>query len=550
MVFAALVSLSFSAVKVRAIIEFRQVEKGPVLYADLLEGIDYSKTPSPYTDKKGGTIKVGIFATKDPDGTTRSLRYETKVLSPAELKMSNGNIVRCDNPDVRFLRNTIKLARRGLWYEDLQRMYQGKLKKCKSERDKALKLRRYARLYNWCNANFLFKYAEKVEKEVKRLEEPLLRAEEEKEDVAEEESGFDSQQRDEEVAEAMKALPGIGEVIVRSSKHVVIATDFIPLKTVDELLKLGERVYRDFGEFMYDESMEKSKPLPDEEILRFFYFTNIETQDTALKTARTLSYCGNYSDTQHRLRLLGMGGGGSRTLRKGYSHRTFFGCSVTGDPNDPNTIKEQKRDLHDAFVHQLGHVLMENRMRPNYIYNMGGNDLIMPWLEESMAIYLTIKHLGTKNSSCVDFAKKKSKYASTGKKREKDHKMWEGDVEKMVSGIALDDSAEAFDVIIRIPTYRRLEPETLAKGFSMIDFMIETDRVGFLNFLEKLQKHYKVLFKGKDAAAFIRGLDELVAECFADARIKKGRKFVPMESVADLEEAWREWARHYVMKKR
>ena len=61
-------------------------------------------------------------------------------------------------------------------------------------------------------------------------------------------------------------------------------------------------------------------------------------------------------------------------------------------------------------------------------------------------------------------------------------------------------------------------------------------------FLQALQDHYKVLFKEKDAAKFLRGMNEIVATSFKGADIKKGRKVVPLDSMATLEEAWRDWA--------
>ena len=162
---------------------------------------------------------------------------------------------------------------------------------------------------------------------------------------------------------------------------------------------------------------------------------------------------------------------------------------------------------------------------------------------------MTIKHLDTKNTACVDFTLKKARYAAQKKKKEKKFSMWDADIEASVNQAALDENAEKFDVIIRIPTYRRITPETMAKAFSMIDFMLESDRVGFLQFIEALQKHYRVLFKERDGAKFLRGMDGIIAESFTGAAIKKGRKAVPLDSMQVLEEAWKDWAANYVRRK-
>jgi hypothetical protein len=183
---------------------------------------------------------------------------------------------------------------------------------------------------------------------------------------------------------------------------------------------------------------------------------------------------------------------------------------------------------------------------------MGCSDRTMPWLGEGMAVYLTIKHLGTKNSACVDFATEKhgrTRSAPT-KKKKKEMESWFGDIEKSVNSAALDDSADKFMTIIQIPEYHKFKPESMAKAFSMIDFMIENDRIGFLKFVEGLQKHTRFIFKRDGLRKFYDGMDPLIAECFAGAAVKKGRKVVPLDSMDALEELWKEWAAEYTLRKR
>jgi hypothetical protein len=150
----------------------------------------------------------------------------------------------------------------------------------------------------------------------------------------------------------------------------------------------------------------------------------------------------------------------------------------------------------------------------------------------------------------VDFSKKKVIYAEQKKKEKKDEESWFGDIEGMVNSIALDESANTFDEMIRIPEMNRMKPETMAKGFSMIDFLIETDRVGFAQFVNRIQKHYKVLYQKNDLSAFKAGLDDIVKESFAGASVQKGRKVIRLDSVEALEESWRDWAKNYVIRRK
>ena len=381
---AAALSIDKQKVPVRAIISFKQVDNGPVVFADMLEGLDYSQNPAKYTDTKTGCIKVGMFARCDPDGTNESLRYDEKVLYPDVLKMSDGNIRRCDKEDVRFMLGSLKLVRKGVWLEDLVNIYQRKLKYAKNERDKELKQRRLSRLYNWCNSNFLYRYAEKLTKELRRLEKLEADIEEEEGELLEIEE-IDPEALSKEITAAFKALPGAGDVVVRSSLHIVIASDHIPEKTMNRLLQLGERVIKDFSGFMYDQGDDLGQPIPNEEILRIFSFSKLNTFESALKNASTLSRCGNMSRQNEIVRTLKMGGMNFENNVGRKVLRTSLGCNERGDPAEPGSIKEAGRDHNDHLVHQLGHTLIANRLRTNSA--RGSGRLAMPWLSTSVHKY-------------------------------------------------------------------------------------------------------------------------------------------------------------------
>lgn len=526
---------------VKAIIQFRQEKDGPLFTADLLSGMDVTRHPWRFTDPKGNNIRVGFFAVLEPDGTRRSLRYQEKTLCPERMVLLDGKVVTCDIPGQRFLKDTLHLVRMSLWYEDLVRFYQHKVKRVKASRDPELRRRRLNRLYDWCNANFLYKYADQVKKELRRLEAKALSKERSRPE-APEAGGRDTAREEREAAilAAVEALPMVGEVRLRSSLHVVIVTDFLPEKEMEHLLDLGERVVADFESFMYDPDVEGASPIPEQEILRLFHFRYQATFEAALRRGRTLSPMGNVTNPVELERILKLGGNNITTLLKDRVLRTSLTCAEKAGEGERN------RDFEDHLVHQLGHTLIANRLRDRLV--LGGGPLIMPWLGEGMAVYMTLKHRGTKNTACVDFTLKKPRYANQSKKKRAAFHPWDADVEATVTAAALDKETEPFDVILRIPTYRRLGPTALAKAFSMIDFMIEVDRVGFLRFLQDLQEDYRILFKERDGAKFLHALDGRVKESFTGAAVKKGRKVVPLDSMAALEAAWKDWASHYVLK--
>ena len=86
---------------------------------------------------------------------------------------------------------------------------------------------------------------------------------------------------------------------------------------------------------------------------------------------------------------------------------------------------------------------------------------------------------------------------------------------------------------------------------------MENNRLGFLNFLKDLQKHYRKLDKTGNQVAFIEGLDPLFARHFGagssensgmSSRLKK--RSATIDSVEALERAWRDWAARWVNKKK
>jgi hypothetical protein len=74
--------------------------------------------------------------------------------------------------------------------------------------------------------------------------------------------------------------------------------------------------------------------------------------------------------------------------------------------------------------------------------------------------------------------------------------------------------------------------------------------VGFAHFINKIQKHYKVLYQKNDLRGFVAGLDELLKESFEGATVQRGREVIRLDSVEALEEAWRDWAKDFMIKKK
>jgi len=518
---------------VKAIIQFKQPGDNSIFFADMLEGIDYTKSPPMYTDSKGGSIKVGIYGKREPDGTTKSVRYTVKTLYP----------------DQTFIRTTVSLAVKGLWYQDLQKIYKRKLKTCKNEKDIVLKRRKMGRLLNWCNANFLFNESEKVVKELDKAEKPTREEKSEMEGIEPEVVEFDPSEKHAHIKKVFGELPDAGEIVICSSQHITIATDYVPEKTMQDLLDIGERVIKDFKVFMYDSSLEKAKLIPDDEILRIYHFKNITTIEAAFRRANTLSYIGAVTDEERLEWYLASGSLCGLGYRHKHPHRTALSCAEREDPKAPGKFIERGVDFDDHMVHNLGHGLIANRLRPI----PGGKRYLMPWLDEGMAIYLNIKHLGTKNCTCVDLATEKkggTRSAPTKKKKKKGYDTWVGDIEAMVNDAALGDEADDFMTMLQIPAYNKMKPETMAKAYSTLDFMIEADRVGFLIFLEDVQKHTGYLFKRDGLRKFYDGMDGIIEKCLTGATYKKGRKLTQINNVESLEDAWRKWASEFVIKQK
>jgi hypothetical protein len=278
--------------------------------------------------------------------------------------------------------------------------------------------------------------------------------------------------------------------------------------------------------------------MPDQVILRLFNFYSLETFDAALAQADRFAKCKKVSDPKDRDRSCSLGAYLRVWPTTKCNLRTYFISCERGDLENPDEIKVSHYDYEDLLVHQTGHALIVNRFRSNYII---GGPPVMPWLSEGMAAFMTIKHLGTRNLVCIEPTEKENRYAQQGKE-EKKRSVSLADLEELVTRVALEDTADSFEDMIRITTYRNLNDETLSRAFSTIDFLLEYDRIGFLRFLDALQKHYKQLFVERSQSAFLGGLDGLVAEAFVGDR--------PLDSVEALEEAWKAWASQYVRKGR
>lgn len=477
-------------VPAKAIITFRDKENGPLFYADILEGIDFTLTPPYYMDPDKGRIKVGVFAKEEKDGTLKSLRYRKKVLYPNK----------------GYLKATIHELRRDIWFSDLQAVYRERLKLAEDEPDPGRKKRRLIRLVHWCRANFHMAEAEPLEKELESLENAAPA-------IAE---------GDGAIAENFRRLSGAGDVIVRRSPHIVIASDCLSVPDADRLLLLGERVFEDFGGFMYHPAVPEAPDLPKGEMLRFFYFDRIITMEEALTSAGSLAFRPNLKKGTLLSRILEAGAAGHTHRGRDHTRRSFMACRERWRLRPYTSIVKSDWFLDELLIHQLGHALMINRMRHNYV----GANLIMPWMEEGMALYLTVKHLGMKRSACVDFGH----YAHQGDGSR--FLIWEGDVERKLHRSALSKEAEDLGSILRISHLDRLTPSNLAKAFSFIDFMMEKGPAEFLLFVEGYQECLRIFHMYKDREEFSKGLDDLAKETFSGP-----------DSVDTLEAAWQEWVK-------
>jgi len=510
--------------KIKVIIEFQKPGNSSLFYADLLEGIDYSTPEQLFTDVRSQSLKVGIYAELKSDGTTHSLKYKVKTLLPKK----------------GYLKQTIREAHRGYWFADLQMLFKKGLKACKSTRDIPKKQQSLIRLLNWCHSYCLYKEIAKVEKELLKIEKEFPFIEKVK---------IDPSEKHKDITEAMKEVPDLFNFAVRSSTHITLVTDFLPEKSLERLLAIGERVIQDFKSFMYDPSMDQEETIVDEEILRIISLKKLTSYQYSLANLCSLSYAQDITnEKQNRVFLkLGMFFVSFRFID--YSHVTTLFCLEKGNPNDPNSIEHNLADHKGVLVHFLGHSLIRNRLRPI----LEERQHVMPWLLEGMSAYLTIKHLNTNNCTCIDFHEERqggSRTAPKKKRQDNQPKVSAMDLEYLLNEMALDKNADDFITMIQIPHLNRLKPETLAKAFSMISYMLEVDRIGFLNFIDGLQVHSILLFNNEGLRSFYKGIDPLIADCFRDTVIKQGRKEVKIENVKILEDLWRAWASKRVKKKK
>lgn len=519
--------------KSKAIVQFRLTNGDKIYYADLLDGLDYSVTPPRFTDRQNAAIEVKIYSELGVDGSGKSRSSRKGKLFPDKVRI-NGRIRTCSEKDKTFIRTSLKVVGKGVWLKDLQAVFRQKFAICKKDPDEKLRREGLSHLYHWCGHYGLFSEREKVKRSLKGLGGLI--------------TGIDRNtgggepdavsQRNAGIKTAFEALSGAGTVIVRSSKHVTVASDWMSEQTVNSLLDMGEFICREFNEIMYDQ--EKTAPaIPDEEILRYFAFMKTRTMAAALRNANTLSSIGNVTDENRIVGNLKSGGVTFSTRAAGKVLRTNFNCVERQMSDDPSDVKEIGHDDHDWMAHRVTHALVDNYFRENRVPGMGRST--MPWIEEGLSIYMTITHLGTYRCLCVDSPTKKT-YAKGNRSRSKERKRT-GIVEDDLNAIALDPYANKFEDMIRLPHYRSMKSETTAKAFSMIRFMIERDHTAFIRFVNSLQDHYRVLFENrKDVRPFLDGLDALVAGAFGQGAVENPQQVGTLRTVEELEAAWRDWA--------
>ncbi len=532
--------------EVKAVIKYIGKDEDGVdktFIADLLWGLDYTRNPPVFQDnivKKGvrlQSLKVGIFAVQDKDGELVNIKYKKKTIF-----LNTDYYWDPEDPNKR-----ITPVVRGYFYEDLIKIFKKKLKTSKATKDKVLKRQKLLRLLSWCDGHYLPSLKKKVEKELKRIDSEVIEGEK---------SGdfFKHTEKQSALVEAIKGLKDIGTVSLASSEHITLASDFLPPKTIQRMLKVGERVFRDFTETMYVSGVKNLKPIPEGEICRIYYFRHITTLEDCLRNASKFAPGhGNVTHKKSLERFLQSGGVGMSVLNHKMKTRLKVSMSAleSRDRDDPEKINKRGSPSHDFtnnLISYLANALMDNWLgEPPVIQN----HISMPWLSEGFSHYLCIKNLGVLGVFTSDFDFTYAKSDSGGGYR------WTGDIEETMHRIAYDKSVEKFEDLIRISHYRNLKTESVAKSVSLIDFLIESNKIGFLNFLKDMQKHYKKLGKTQDQLAFINGLDKIVSDNLGSAgeagsgmASRSRRKSASLESVEDMEKAWREWAKNWIKGKK
>ncbi len=516
----------------KVIIRVSSADETVKYIGDLLGGIDIES--GKYTDRRSGSIKVGIFAEEDAEGTIKNVKYHKKVMYP----------------DKDFKPGTVKFLKRAFLYEDLEDIFKKKLKTSKATKDKILRRQKLLRLLSWCDANFLPGFKSKVEKELKKLDPDVV-----EDEKSEKFFKYDDEQK--KLVDELQALKDIKKVSLASSEHITIASDFLPIKTIERMLKTGERIFRDFTEIMYVDGINDLRKIPEGEICRIFFLTHTTTLEEALRNQS--KFGPGLSDMKHaeslKLTLHLGGNSGSATQPKTQKTINFrFSALETRDLDDPDDLSKIKTrpesaDYTTSVVGTLANSMMDNWLgRPPAFKQR----ITMPWLSQGFSHYVCIMNLGERAPFTTDFDFSYAR-SETGLGYR-----WEGDIAETMHRVAQDPSADKIEDLFRITHYRNLKTESVAKSVSLIDFLMENNKLGFLNFLKDLQKHYRKLDKTGNQTAFIKGLDPLFAKHFGagsaedsgmSSRLRK-RASATIDSVKSLESAWRDWAAKWVNKKK
>lgn len=515
----------------KIIVRYSNADETIKYIADLLGGIDPES--GKYTDRRSGSIKVGIFGEENAEGELKNIKYQKKVLYP----------------DKDFKQESVQFLKRAFYYEDLVDIFNKKLKTSKATKDKMLRRQKLLRLLSWCDANFLPGFKSKVEKELKKLDPDVV-----EDEKSEEFFKYDDEQK--KLVETLKGLKDIKKVSLASSDHITVASDFLPVKTIERMLKTGERIFRDYCEVMYVDGVKDLKEIPKGEICRIYYLSHTTTLEDALRNASKLGP--GLADMKHgeSIRLsLHLGGQGMSAMRP--KTKTIMKFSFTAletrdldNPEDLSKIKKRQAsaDYTNRLVKTLANALMDNWLGNPAAFK---GRITMPWLAEGFSQYMCIKNLGVRGPFTTDFD---FSYA------QRDVGMgyrWEGDIEETMHRVAQDPSADTIEDLFRISHYRNLKTESVAKSVSLIDFLMENNKLGFLNFLKDLQKHYRKLDKTGNQTAFIKGLDPLFEKHFGagsaedsgmSSRLRK--KAATINSVDTMEGAWRDWALKWINKKK
>ncbi len=499
---------------------------------DLLGGMDPETGKG--TDRVAGSIKIGIFAEEDEEGELKNVKYQKKVMYPKK----------------DFKPGTIQFIKRAYLYKDLVDAFKKKLKTSKATKDKVLRRQKLLRLLSWCDANYLPSFKAKVEKELKKLDP----------DVVEEEKSsefFKYDEKQKKIVDVLQGLTDIGRVSLASSEHITVASDFLPVKTIERMLKTGERIYRDFTEIMYVDGIKDLRKIPEGEICRIYFLKHTTTLEDALRNRSKLAP--GLADIKHAesLRLtLHLGGeAGSATRPKTQTIISYrFTALETRDLDDPEDLTKIKKrpesaDYTTSVIGSLSNAMMDNWLGKPAAFK---GRITMPWLSQGFSHYVCITNLGERGPSTTDFDFSYARKEGMGLGYR-----WEGDIEETMHRVAQDPTADKIEDLFRISHYRNLKTESVAKAVSLIDFLMENNKLGFLNFLKDLQKHYRKLDKTGNQTAFIKGLDPLFARHFGagstedsgmSSRLKKRSSTI--DSVEAMERAWRDWAMKWVNKKK